>query len=39
MIYDTTGVPTIKIPEVKISRGRAAIDHLIRLNTQDPIVS
>jgi hypothetical protein len=32
MIYDTTGVPDIKIPEAKVSRGRATIDHLSRLH-------
>jgi hypothetical protein len=37
MIYDTTDVPTIKIPETKVSRGQATIEHLLRLNDQEQL--
>jgi hypothetical protein len=34
MLFDTTGVPTIRIPEEKLSRARATIDYVLALNEQ-----
>jgi hypothetical protein len=34
MLFDTTGAPTIRIPEEKISRARATIDYVRALNDQ-----
>jgi hypothetical protein len=34
MIYDTIGVPIHRIPETKVTRGRATVDYLNRANSQ-----
>jgi hypothetical protein len=33
MDYDTQGVPTLRIPEEKVSRGLATVEYIIRQNT------
>jgi hypothetical protein len=34
VIYDTTGTLTIKIPEAKVTRALATIEHLAKLNDE-----
>jgi hypothetical protein len=37
MLFDTSGVPTIRIPEEKLSRAKATIDYVVALNDQQSL--
>jgi hypothetical protein len=35
MIYDTSSVPIHRIPDTKVTRGKATVDYLLRANSQE----